>query len=164
MKIVSNTSPLINLAIIGELDLIPKLYGTIHIPKAVFDEIVVQGKGQAGAEQIKNSDWIKVHAVKNKLLLKSLKLELDKGEAEAIVLAIELSANLILLDEKRGRLCAEQFNLRPLGLLGILVQAKKTKLIPQVKPLLEKLRHQAGFWIDDKLYRYILNTVNESVS
>jgi hypothetical protein len=162
MKIVSNTSPLINLAMIGELDLIQKLYGTIYIPPAVFDEIVIQGKGQAGAEQIKNSDWIKVQPIKNTLLVKSLYLELDKGEAEAIILAIEMSAHLILLDEKRGRNIATKFNLRPLGLLGILIQAKKTGLILAVKPLLDKLRNKAGFWIDSKLYQAVLEAANES--
>ena len=146
---------------IGELDLIEKLYGTIYIPAAVFDEIVIQGEGQAGAEYIKNSSWIKVYPVQNTLLVKSLALQLDKGEAEAIALAIELSAYLVLLDEKRGRTIATQFNLCPLGLLGMLIQAKKMGLIPLVKPLLNKLRHQAGFWIDNKLYQYVLNAVNE---
>lgn len=161
MKIVSNTSPLINLAMIGELELIQKLYGTIYIPQAVFDEIVIQGKGQAGAEQIKSNTWIKVYPIQNTLLIKSLSLELDKGEAEAIALAIELSAHLVLLDEKRGRTIAGQFNLRPLGLLGILIHAKKTGLIPLVKPLIDQLRNHAGFWIDNKLYQYILDSVKE---
>lgn len=162
MKIVSNTSPLINLAMIGELDLIQKLYGTIYIPQAVYDEIVIQGKGQAGAQQIKNSTWIKVQPLKNTLLAKSLYLELDKGEAEAITLAIETSADLILLDEKCGRSIATKFNLRPLGLLGILIHAKKSGLIPSVKPLLDKLRNKAGFWIAQKLYQAVLDAANES--
>jgi predicted nucleic acid-binding protein len=155
VKIVSNTSPLINLAMIGELDLIQQLYGVIYIPQAVYDEIVIKGIGQAGAEQIKNSTWINVQPVQNTLLVKSLSLQLDKGESEAITLAIEQSADLILLDEKRGRSIASQFNLRPLGLLGILIQAKKTGLIPFVKPIIDKLRTRAGFWIDNKLYQTV---------
>jgi predicted nucleic acid-binding protein len=161
MKIVSNTSPLINLAMIGELELIQKLYNTIYIPQAVFDEIVIQGKGQAGAKQIKNSSWIIDHPIDNTLLTKSLSLQLDKGEAEAIALSIELFANLILLDEKRGRAIATQFNLRPLGILGILIHAKKMGLIPLIKPLIDRLRNHAGFWIDNQLYQYVLTSADE---
>lgn len=161
MIVVSNTSPLINLAMIGELDLLQKLYDVIYIPQAVFDEIVIKGEGQIGAEEIKNSAWIKVLPVQNRLLVKSLFLQLDIGESEAIVLAIERGANLVLLDEKRGRNIASEFNLRPFGLLGVLVQAKKLGLILEIKPLIDKLRHVAGFWIDDKLYRAVLNSVNE---
>ena len=161
MLVVSNTSPLINLAMIGELDLLRKLYEVVYIPQAVFDEIVIKGEGQIGAEEIKNSEWIKVLPVQNRLLVKSLFLQLDIGESEAIVLAIEHSANLVLLDEKRGRNIASEFNLRPFGLLGVLVQAKKLGLILEIKPLIDKLRHVAGFWIDNKLYQAVLNSVNE---
>ena len=161
MLVVSNTSPLINLAMIGELDLLRKLYEVVYIPQAVFDEIVIKGEGQIGAEDIKNSEWIKVLPVQNRLLVKSLFLQLDIGESEAIVLAIEHSANLVLLDEKRGRNIASEFNLRPFGLLGVLVQAKKLGLILEIKPLIDKLRHVAGFWIDNKLYQAVLNSVNE---
>lgn len=146
---------------IGELDLLRKLYEVVYIPQAVFDEIVIKGEGQIGAEEIKNSEWIKVLPVQNRLLVKSLFLQLDIGESEAIVLAIEHSANLVLLDEKRGRNIASEFNLRPFGLLGVLVQAKKLGLILEIKPLIDKLRHVAGFWIDNKLYQAVLNSVNE---
>ena len=161
MLVVSNTSPLINLAMIGELDLLRKLYEVVYIPQAVFDEIVIKGEGQIGAEDIKNSEWIKVLPVQNRLLVKSLFLQLDIGESEAIVLAIEHSANLVLLDEKRGRNIASEFNLRPFGLLGVLVQAKKLGLILEIKPLIDKLRYVAGFWRDNKLYQAVLNSVNE---
>lgn len=146
---------------IGELDLLRKLYEVVYIPQAVFDEIVIKGEGQIGAEDIKNSEWIKVLPVQNRLLVKSLFLQLDIGESEAIVLAIEHSANLVLLDEKRGRNIASEFNLRPFGLLGVLVQAKKLGLILEIKPLIDKLRYVAGFWIDNKLYQAVLNSVNE---
>ena len=146
---------------IGELELLHKLYGTIHIPQAVYDEVVIQGQGQPGDTLVKNSDWIIVLPVLNELLVKSLSLELDKGEAEAIALAIETEADLVLLDEKRGRTIASHFKLRPLGLLGILVLAKKKNLIPFVKPLVDNLRNQAGFWIDNKLYHHVLSSVNE---
>ena len=68
---------------IGELELLHKLYDTICIPQAVYDEIVVQGNGQAGDEQIKNSSWIQVQTIKNELLVQSLLLELDKGDVGA---------------------------------------------------------------------------------
>jgi len=101
--IVSDASPLINLARIGKLALLRDLYGEIHIPKAVWQEAVEKGEGQAGADEIKAAPWIKSHTVKNAELVRALRQELDAGEAEAIALTLKGRAELLLMDERLGR-------------------------------------------------------------
>jgi len=87
--------------------------------------------------------------------------ELDPGEAEAIALAKELKADLLLMDERRGRRVASRLGLRFVGLLGILVEAKHKGLIKAVKPILDSLITKAGFWLGNRLYTRILETVGE---
>jgi len=84
MSVVSNTSALINLARIGKLDLLCELYGQIIIPHAVWQEIVVEGAGQPGADEVKSATWIKTQAPISRNLVHVLQQDLDAGEAEAI--------------------------------------------------------------------------------
>lgn len=162
MIVVSNTSPLINLAAINHLNLLQKLYGKIVIPQAVYDEIVIEGAGQAGAEKVKKAAWIEVKPVANRPLVKSLETDLDLGEAEAVVLAVELNAELLLIDERKGRVVAGRLGVNYIGLLGILVKAKHDGLIPAVGPVMDSLRTKAGFWVSNKLYDHILQMTGES--
>jgi predicted nucleic acid-binding protein len=121
MIVVSNTLPIINLAAVGQLELLQRIYGTIIIPQAVYHEIAVRGAGQAGAIEIQTYAWFERHSVQDMALVKRLKQELDSGEAEAIALAINMRANLLLLDERRGRMIARQYGLTIMGLLGVLL-------------------------------------------
>ena len=84
MSVVSNASPLINLAWIGKLDLLRQLYGELTIPGAVWQEVVVEGIGQPGADDVKAATWIKTQAVKNKELVRALQQELDAGERSVL--------------------------------------------------------------------------------
>ncbi len=93
--------------------------------------------------------------------MKLLSRELDKGEAEAIALALELRADQVLIDERRGRRIAARLNLRYTGILGILVEAKNRGLISEVKPLLDALINQAVFWVAAPLYSSVLQIVDE---
>jgi uncharacterized protein len=96
MKVVSNTSPLINLAQIGQLNLLQQLYDQVVVPQAVYDEIVVAGAGQPGATEVETYDWIKVKQVTHQQMVTSLQADVDIGEAEAIVLAVELKYYLFM--------------------------------------------------------------------
>lgn len=161
MIVVSNTSPIINLAAIGQLELLHQLYGTIAIPGAVYHEIAVKGQGQAGAIEIQISHWFERYQLHNTALAKRLEQELDAGEAEAVTLAVELKADLLLLDERRGRMAAKQLGITVVGLLGILLVAKQRGYLVAIKPLLQDLMTLAGFWIDQELYKLVLESAQE---
>jgi predicted nucleic acid-binding protein len=161
MIIVSDTSPIINLAVIGQLSLLQKLYGTVVVPQAVYEEIVIEGAGQAGATEVAQADWIEIKGITNRPLVTSLEGELDIGEAEAIVLAVELKADLLLIDERKGRIVANRLGVNSIGLLGVLIRAKHEGMISAVGLIMDELRSKAGFWIDDELYNYILQVAGE---
>ena len=103
MIVVSNTSPLTNLAAIGQFGLLPRLYPELHIAHGVWEELNAKGRRWPGSEQVAKADWIEQHAVCNQDLVVALRRDLDRGEAETIALALELGADLVLLDEKEGR-------------------------------------------------------------
>jgi len=159
--VISDASPLINLAVIDQLDLLQQLYQEIIIPEAVYRELVEKGAGQTLADELGNIDWIKSQQVENRNLAEALKLELDDGEAEAIALAVETKASLLLIDERKGRSIANNFDLQYIGIIGVLIEAKASQLIPEVKSVLDNLIVKAGFWISDSLYQRILELSDE---
>ena len=159
LTVVSNTSPIVNLAAIGQLELLRGVFGSIIIPDAVYHEIVVQGAGRAGSSEIPAAEWIVQRSVNNLHVADILKQELGAGEA--LALALEIGADWILLDERLGRRWATRLGLPFTGLLGVLAKAKARSLIPAVKPLMDALRTHAGFWISPSLYQYILASVGE---
>jgi uncharacterized protein len=161
MNVVSNASPLISLAWIGHLHLLHQLYHQIVIPEAVWYEVVVQGKGQVGADDVQGAPWIQKQAISNKLLAHTLQRDLDAGEAEAIVLALETNADTLIMDERLGRETAAYLGVRCTGVLGVLVAAKKRGHIQSIKPLLDTLRDVARFRISDTLYRNVLHDMGE---
>jgi uncharacterized protein len=159
--VVCNTSPIINLAMIGQLEVLQKLYGKVIIPEAVRQEITVRGAGEPGATEVEESDWIEACEVENRSLVASLQLELDAGEAEAIALAVELEADLLLLDERKGRVIASRLGLKFVGLLAVLIEAKQKGVIAAIKPVVDALIEKAGFWIDQELYKRVLQAAGE---
>jgi hypothetical protein len=161
MIVLSNTSPITNLAAIGQIDLLEKLYGNIIIPQAVYRELTIYGRTIPGAIEAETLTWIKTQKVTNTTLAESLQNQLDEGEAEAIALAIELKAEWLLMDEQLGRNAASDYGLQLTGILGILIEAKRTGLITEVKPLLDDLIAIAEFWISQSLYVRILQAVGE---
>jgi predicted nucleic acid-binding protein len=161
MIVVSNTSPIINLAAIGRLELLQQLYRTLAIPQAVYHEIVVRGSGQPGASEIPTVVWVERHTVHDLALVHRLEQHLDAGESEAIALAVEMHADLLLLDERRGRMIAKQHGLSVVGLLGVLLVAKQQGFLETIRPVLDELRTVAGFWIDPELFAQVLETAGE---
>ncbi|MBG1271320.1 DUF3368 domain-containing protein [Nostoc sp. WHI] len=162
MIIVSDTSPINNLAAINHLHLLQQLYGTVLIPEAVYRELTDPNFPVAGATEVQTFIWIQTRPVQDRILVEALSNELDIGEAEAIALAVEMKADQVLIDERRGRMIAARLNLGYTGILGILVEAKSQRLISAVKPLLDALINQAGFWIAEPLYKSVLLLVDES--
>jgi predicted nucleic acid-binding protein len=160
--VVSDTSPINNLAAINQLHLLQQLYGTVLIPEAVYQELTDPDFPVAGAKEVQTFTWIQIRAVEDRTMLKALSSELDPGEAEAIVLALEMKAEQVLIDERRGRMIAARLNLHYTGILGVLVEAKSQGFISTVKPLLDDLINKAGFWVAEPLYKSVLRLVNET--
>ncbi len=157
-KIVSNTTPIISLLKIGRLDLLQKLYRQIYIPSEVFEEIEA-GKTKEYYKDLSKIDWIRITEIQNKQAIKFF-LDLDAGEAEAIILATEINADLIILDEKLGRFHAKHADLKITGTIGMLIKAKSKGLVKELKPLLDELTDK-DVWIGEKLKNEILKRVDE---
>ena len=158
MVVVSDTTAITNLLKVKLLLIIKGLYGQILIPRAVYDELVALS---AQKKIIDSHNWIRIVEIKNQVLYKELRQSLDKGESEAIVLALEMNSDFLIIDEAKRRRIARSYGIRIIGLLGILILAKEEGLIPHVKPYLEELRDKMGFRVSDRLYDEILSQVGE---
>jgi predicted nucleic acid-binding protein len=152
--VVSDSSPILNLAAVGELHLLRNLYGEVVIPAAVQREL-------ARNAILPDLSWIRVVAAQNQTGVTALRDKLDPGEAEAIVVAAELHAGLLLIDERRGRRIAIEFGLQVTGLLGVLAEAKARNLIPRCQQILDDMIRIAGFWIGDELRSQYLRSLGE---
>jgi len=161
MIVVSNTSPLTNLAAIGQFGLLKRLYGEVIIAEGVWRELNAGDKQWPGSADVAVSDWIGRRLAQDGALITTLERDLDRGEAETIALAIELKADVTLLDEREGRRAAQRLGLRVLGVVGILLAAKSRGFIQSVRPHLDALRQVAGFYIDDALYDHALSLAGE---
>jgi predicted nucleic acid-binding protein len=159
--VVCDSSPIIGLSAVGKLSLLQQLYGKILIPGSVAREIAAGGSGQPGADDLQASDWITIQTVGDSVLLRALDGELDRGEAEAIALAVEVRAELLLVDERRARRVAARLGLGIVGVLGVLVEAKGRGLLSEVRPVLDDLVTQAGFRIRGGLYDLVLRAAGE---
>jgi predicted nucleic acid-binding protein len=158
MVVISDTSVISNLIEVDLLYILPKLYHTIIIPQAVNAEL----KGySAELADARRDGWLEERTVVGEKFVAQLLTRLDKGEAEAIALAKELNADLLIIDEKKGRKIAVQEGLSIIGLIGVLIDAKAERLITEVKPVLNKLVYEVGFHISPKLYKYTLSLANE---
>jgi predicted nucleic acid-binding protein len=162
--VISDTSPLINLAAVGLPNLLGELFGEILVPAAVaaeFDDLRQREPARFGAAGSLPAYVRVVDADPGRALIVSLDRGLDQGEIEALALAIERKADLILIDERGGTRAAIRWSLRTLGVLGVLLVAKDRGFIPLVAPVLERLRRDAGFWVAAPLQAHILREAGE---
>ena len=159
MIVVSDTSPILSLALIGRLELLHDLYGTIVIPEAVRTELIATD--QDGAREVAQTDWIITRPIEPDVVLKLLLREVDRGEAEAIGVALQLDADVLLIDERKARHLAAYLELGVVGLLDVLQEAKQRHLIASVKPILDDLIARARFRLSHKLYQRTLFTAGE---
>ena len=161
MIVVSDTSPILNLSRIGRLDLLPRLYQRVLVPPAVASELTASAEDLPSAPNLLALPWLSVENVIDISRVRALRTELDAGEAETIVLALERNASLLLVDERRGRRIASTAGLRVMGLLGVVAAAKQAGLIEAAKPVIDDLIHQARFWVAKSLYDEVLAELDE---
>ncbi len=161
MIIVSNTTPLIGLASIQRFDLLRRLFSEIYISQTVYDEIVaVKSDADHTKHELLSAIWIHTVRIKNRQAAEVLLNELDLGEAETIVLASEIAADWVLMDEKKGRRKLKQMGVRKIGTLGILLKAKQLGLLPVIRPEVEKLCRQ-GFRLSQTVIDIALKQAGE---
>lgn len=160
MIVVSDTSCISNLLLIGQLDLLQKIYSEIFIPSAVYNEILALERNGKDLSYFKSRNWITLenNFIRNISLLPPKNI--DAGEAEAIDLAVYIKADRLLIDERKGSLLAKEYGITTIGLLGILKIAKENHFILSVKDLLNQLMEN-NFWVSNELYSIVLNSVNE---
>lgn len=158
MPVVSNTSPILNLAAIGQLHLLKEQFRTIHIPVAVHKELRVEMDlpGSRIVREAVEAGWIQVQEARDKAFIKVLQRDLDQGEAEAIALAIQVGAGWTLLDERDGRRVAKSLGLRVTGILGILLRARQDGKLGGLEATIQELRDKAGFHVREELLIEVL--------
>lgn len=161
MTIVSNTSPISNLAKVGQLNLMQQIYGTILIPTAVYEELLDKRAGETVITAVQSAVWFEIQPIQDQALVDELRNRVNVGEAEAIVLAIEVEASRLLIDERLGRQAATDLGLKITGVLGILLIAKRQNLVTAIKPIMNDLITQASFRISSQLYADVLNAAGE---
>jgi uncharacterized protein len=163
MVAVSNTSPISNLSIIRRLDLLRSQFSKVLIPEAVRTELarMPNPKAKASIETALRDGWLQCRVVANQRLAAALGNDLDQGEAEAIALATEIQADVLLIDEKEGRNVARSAGVPVRGVLGILVRAKSNGEIPSVKAEIDALRSLACFFISPLLEAEVMRSVGE---
>lgn len=161
MIVVSDASPLAALSYIHQVDLLPQLYDRVLAPEAIWQELLA-GRQHPGREMVIQANWIERRTVQNQQLVLSLQKDLDRGEAEAIALALEVNADLLIIDERIGRRTAQHFALNVIGVIGVLIDAKHHGLIAEVKPYLDQLRIIAGFRVSEALYQRVLADEHEA--
>ena len=156
---VSNSGPIISFARAGCLDLLEKVIGELWIPEAVYEDIVVKGKGRPGSDEVRRGKWLKRKEIKDKTRVGFFPHDLGMGEVEAIILAEELKAVLIV-DDRKARQVAERMGIEIIGSLKIVKEAKDKEWIDKAKPLGDRLRKE-GLRIKDELYRKFLEEMGE---
>ena len=153
MIVVSDTSPITALLTVGQIELLPQLFGEVVIPPAVKAELLRTHSVLPG--------WLRVQSLRDDAKAGIYAQSVDRGEAEAIVLAEELHADRLLIDERKGRRLAQQQGVPVVGLLGIILMAKTARLIPSARMLLSRLDEEAGIYLTDDLKDAALKTVGE---
>lgn len=158
--VISNTSPLLYLHQVGQLDLLRRLYGQVQIPPAVRAEL------RAGAEQgvsvpdTRALEWLQIRPLRETTLLPVV-IDLGTGEAEAIALALAHPGSLLILDDSLGRRIARLNGLTFTGTLGVLVKAKKEGLLSRVSPVIEELR-KTTMYLTETLIGKLLKEAGET--
>lgn len=160
--VVSDTSPLRALFFVGRLAILATLFGDVIVPPAVVDELQKARRPEfrfdvaaidhvrvvAPTDQSRVNEWVRAD-------------DLDVGEAEAIQLALELSADVLLIDERAGTAIARHVGLRTVGVLGVLVEAKRAGLVPAVGPLLDQLHVGINFFLSADVRAHVLKLAGE---
>jgi len=158
--VVSDSSPLVALSDLGILHILPNLYGQIFVPSTVWEELEA-GPKSASRQFLLAQTWIVVCELPSMAPPVQLHRRLDRGEEEAIRLAITLSADLLIVDDRAARMEATSRGFPIIGTLGLLRAAKEGGLIDAVKPYLLRLQDELGFRTSEEVIAQVLLAAQE---
>jgi predicted nucleic acid-binding protein len=160
MKVVADASVIVGFLALEKIEILSEFFEEILISASVFEEI--QSLKKYGYDLYPLSkESFKIIECQNKISLLELNKKLDIGESESILICIERSADLLLIDEKKGRRIAESLGIQVTGILGLLIKAKMVGKIISLKSEIENLKEKLNFRLDDKLVNYALQQVGE---
>jgi len=154
MIVFSNTTPIIALSSIQQLDLLPELFGHLHLVNEVVDECEVGGA--IAVASLRGLNWLTI-VESTPVSHPSLLLELDKGEKHTLDMAQKYQADWVLIDEKIGRNMAEYLGLRVTGTLGILLKAKRQGLIPSFLECVTAMQNHGIYYHTDLIKKLLLH-------
>lgn len=164
MIVISDTTPIISLLKINQLELLHHLFGEVQVPDAVYEELISNAKFQKEAEKILRAEYIKKVVVEDKksVILLRRATGLDAGESEAIILSDEIKADLLLMDELKGRQVAKQMGLNIMGTVGILMTSFDEELLSaeEIEKCIDVLRSN-GRHISEKLYEQLMEKIRK---
>ena len=162
MLVVSDTSVLLNLCRASAEGLLPGLFREVWIPPAVANEFSHLAGARPRFRGLTMPEWVRISPAVQVLAEVRACPDLDSGESEALSLALELHASAVLVDEAAGRRAASLLSVPAIGIAGILLRAKERGLIPGVRPLLDRLRDEAGFWLHPRFEAEVLRLADEA--
>lgn len=154
-RVIVNSTPLIILCNIGELDILKELYGKIVIPQAVYAEVTA--KRDSACQQIVSADWIYVEQIQDQSDKMMYKAKLHGGEVEVMILAQEgKKADLVVIDDNAAKKTAKYLGLT----VGVLLKAKRKGIIEEIRPILQRMEGK-GFYISKSIEQLILEQAGE---
>ena len=162
MIVVADTTPLISLLKINHFDILNKLYGSVHIPKAVYDELVLNSDFEDEAEIVRNADFLQIRTdiSPEKVDLLRRATNLDLGESEAIILADSEDTKVLLMDEAHGRLVAQQMHIPITGVVGVLAAGYKKGFLSSDEIIQSvQIMKNTNRFISERLYTILLNLI-----
>lgn len=161
MIVVADTSVLLNLCRVGQVELLRQIFRDVVIPPEVAGEFARLSSQTPRFLGLVLPAWVRQQTAGGVPPLVRSATGLDPGETAALALAVEIHADAILVDERRGHQIALQLGLRTIGVVGILLQAKSAGLLAAIAPVLDQLAHDAGFWIGPSLRTRVLQLAGE---
>ena len=154
-KVVVNTTPLIALSHVGQLDLLKRLYNEIIIPEAVYGELSVKTESVCKKEVDRSLDWIRVGKISNQMAKDMYKTQLHEGEVEGMILAKEVAADVVIIDDANAKKYAKYLKLPVTGTLGVLLRSKQMGYVDKLEPVLRQMVEK-GIYISQSLIELCL--------
>ena len=154
-KVIANSTPIIALSEIGLMEILKDLYGGVIIPNAVREEVTVKD-----ARLLDGYGWVRHMAISNIAAKELFTSALHDGEVEVMILAKEIGADLVIIDDSVARRHAKHIGLTVTGTVGVLLRAKKSGIIEDVTTVLDDLI-QNGFYISDTVYSEVISLAEE---